>query len=161
MFSGSRTRRATALHAVCCAILLSAFALIGASVVFPFVRRGHILPATKFSSTDAYLRDAETNQSFSAALSDALKSLPSQTRILILYRDGDLTGTLDAQFVAYLAWPHEVQLILVAPHVLPPELRPDRLSSSGAAIISCRIPLPPHSPPRVIRFGDISAAFPM
>jgi hypothetical protein len=144
----------------CCAILLSAFALIGGSVVFPFVRSGHFLPATKFSSTDAYLADVRTKQPVSAALSDAFKSLPSRTRVLILYRGGDLTGTLDAQLVAYLAWPHDVQLILVAPHVLPPELQPDRLSSSGDAVIACRIPLPPHGPPRVIRLGEISGAFP-
>jgi hypothetical protein len=148
------------ISAACCAILLGACALIGASVVIPFVRGGHFLPATKFSSTDAYLAEVRTNQSFSTALLDAFKTLPSSTRILILYRRGDLTGTLDAQLVAYLAWPHEVQLILIEPHVLPPELQPDRLSSSGDAVVSCRIPLPPHSPPRVIRVGEISGAFP-
>ncbi len=161
MSLGSRTCGLRAFRAACCATLLSVFAIIGASVVFPFVRSGHLLPATKFSSTDAYLMDVRTKQPFSAALIDAFKFLPSHTRVLILYRDDDLTGTLYAQLVAYLASSHDVQLILVVPQVLPPDLQPDRLSSSGAAVIGCRIPLPPHSPPRVIRFGEISAAFPV
>ena len=116
--------------------------------------------ATKFSSTDAYVRDVSTHETFSAALIDAFQSLPPHTRVLILYPEADLTATFSAQLVAYLAWPHDVRLLPLAPPLFPSELQPDRLSSSGYAVIACRIPLPPHGLPRVIRFGDISGAFP-
>lgn len=154
------SRRAALLHVIFWTALLSAFAAIGLPVIYRSVNSGYLLPPTKFSSTDAYLTKIRPNVAFSASLIDLFGSFPRERPVLVLFRDGDFEGTLLAQLMAYLAWPHAVKLITVMPHVLPPELTPTALAASGAAVVGCHVPLPPGSPPAVSLSSSIAIAVP-
>ena len=143
-----------------CAASLAAFVVIGAPTVLRSVREGYLLPATEFSSTDAYLTKIEANRAFTGMLIGVFHSFPRDRPVLVLYREGDFEGTLIAQLMAYVAWPHDVSLLAVAPHRLPPELQRERLSASNAALVACHVSLPPGSPPGVSLSPTVTIALP-
>lgn len=160
MFPDNLRRPGATLQIAIWAAALSAFAVLGARAMFASLRDGYLLPATQYSSTDAYLTRIEANRAFSEMLVFAFGSFPRETPVLIVYRDHDFEAILLAQLMAYLSWPHEVQLIAVVPHALPPSLEPARLTASRAAVVACHVPLPPGSPPGISLAGNVWLAVP-
>lgn len=143
-----------------CAILLGAFVVIGLPVNYRATRGGYRLAATPYSSTDAYLTEIAPSRAFSETLVRLFDSFPQTSPVLIVYRDEEFKGTLLAQLMAYLAWPHPVQLLNVKPHALPPELQAQRFRSERALVVGCHVPLPPGSAHVVQLAADFAIGLP-
>jgi hypothetical protein len=125
-------------------VLLTAFFCISVPKVFNRAAKGSISPTgdTSFHTSDSFWH-IESGSTRLIAFFDLAR--PRQ-RILILDREDDPASSLLGMLIAYLAWPHPVEIVdLARTRVNRGEVRPPDLSPP-AAIVLCRVPRPPELP---------------
>lgn len=152
--------RAIVLPRAICAVFIFAFAAIGGPIVFRGAHAGYLLPPTPYSSTDAYLTKIEPNRAFSETLVKLFATFPRESPVFVLHRGEDFDGTFIAQLMAYLAWPHPVQLFDVSQHALPPEPPSSHITEGQALVVACHVPLPPTRNAEVELSSSVAIALP-
>lgn len=127
-------------------VLLIAFVAIGAPQFWHSAVEGRMLPATANSSMDSYLSVMGHDPAYSAHLTEAFKSLPANKGVVILQAEGRAGASFVAMAVAYLAWPHPVELV-------PISRTTNRLIhfdvATVGAFVSCGFRLPPQMSPAI------------
>ena len=139
---GSASECGTVLHRAVCGVFLLAFVAIGAPIVFRDARAGYPLPRTPYSSTDAYLTKVQPDRALSGTLVKLFAAYPHEAPVLVLYPGEDFEGSFVAQLMAYLAWPHPVQLLDVSTPSVSPEVQLSRTAAGKALVVGCHVPLP-------------------
>ncbi len=132
-----------------CVAAVAAFLAIGVPPIFPSLARSTIHFAGPFHSTDNFLQFATGANGGSERLVALFDSLPSTSKILIVVQNNDQQSAFLSSLVAYLAWPHPVEIVDLRKGRSPVEGEIDKI----AAVAFCRVQ-PPASWPRGMRFGD-------
>ena len=132
---------------VLCVVAIVAFLGIGAPLVLRSVSESSIHFAGPFHSTDNFLRFATGASNSSGRIIALFDSLPPSAQVMIVVQDDDQRSAFLSSLVAYLAWPHPVEIV---------DLRKGRSSSASSeigAVAFCRTE-PPPSWGGGERFGD-------
>jgi hypothetical protein len=126
-------------------ILVIVFLSISAPTIFRGLAANSLERAQSFHSTDDYLRRLTDVSDASGKILESVVALSSQKPILILMREGDGRSGFLAMTVAYLAWPHEVQITAISSATADHDLaaiNPAELS----AVVFCRVAPPSWAP---------------
>ena len=109
------------------------------------VTRKPLAPVVPFHSSDFYIYGVTHVTDGSERILRAFAALPEHRRIAIFVREYDLGSSILAMTIAYLAWPHDVQLVSCSQDNAEERLaaiRPD----SVAAVIFCQVKPPVWCP---------------
>jgi hypothetical protein len=122
-----------------CAAAIASFLALGAPAIFRSAARSSIQFAGPFHSTDGFLSFATGVNNGSERLIAFFGSLPSSNEILIVVRDDDQRSAFLGMLVAYLAWPHPVQIVDLRNGGTPVSAKPESI----AAVAFCGVQPPP------------------
>ncbi|HXX42484.1 MAG TPA: hypothetical protein VEI58_09500 [Chthoniobacterales bacterium] len=130
-------------------VLLAVFSCISAPKIFE--RGPAATPARigdeSFHSTNSFLEFATGAKQASRPLIAFFDLAPPGAKILVLAREDDPLSSLLAKVSAYLAWPHPVEIVDLAP-ARKPRINIAALDfNSAAEVVLCRVDAPPGLAP--------------
>lgn len=129
---------------------ITAFVSVSLPTIFRGVSRGTQHFVGPFHSSDSFLNYSTGVRNGSERLVTLFDALPPKKEILIIVRDDNKQSSFLGMVVAYLAWPHPVQIVDLKQMAEPLE-RAQR--NSIAAVAFCHVKGPPWWPPGK-KFGD-------
>jgi hypothetical protein len=150
-----RWRWPLVLHAAFWIMLLAGFVSISAPGALRIVMRKPQAPLLPNHSSDYYLYGVTAETDGSERMVRLFEALPEKKRVAIFVRENDVGSSALAMAMAYLAWPHDVQLVPCSQSTAAERLaaiRPD----SVAAVIFSQVKPPAWCPPG-IPFGPDSS----
>jgi hypothetical protein len=139
------------LHAALWTALCLALVCVSAPRVLRIVVRKPLAPVVPFHSSDFYIYGVTRVTDGSERMLRTFAALPEHRRVAIFVREDDLGSSILAMTMAYLAWPHDVQLVSCSQDNAEERLaaiRPDSI----AAVIFCQVK-PPVWCPTGVQFG--------
>jgi hypothetical protein len=140
-----------ATRRVLCAALLTAFLFFSVPTVIRGLGGSWAGPIQPFHSSDAYLQAVTGTPRSSQRVIDLLAGLPAEKPILIFVREKDSGSSLLGMSMAYLAWPHDVQIMGVVGADCSEQLA-KVVPGSVSALAFCDL-RPPSWIPEGIRLG--------
>ena len=149
-----RWRWPLVVHAALWTALLGVFVFVSAPGAWRIIVRKPQAPLISFHTSDFYLYSVTREPDGSARMLRLFEILPEKARVAIFVREDDLGSSVLAMAMAYLAWPHDVQLVPCSQSSAEERLaaiRPDSI----AAVIFCQVKPPAWCPPG-IAFGPDS-----
>jgi len=125
-------------------ILLAAFVCVSAPKVFELGPAAATAPIgdESFHSTNSFLEFATGAKQMSRPLIAFFELAPPEKKILVLAREDDPVSSLLAKSSGYLAWPHSVEIVDLAPDRVPPTNIAALDFNSPAEVVLCRVNRP-------------------
>ncbi len=130
---------------------MAAFLFVNAPPVLRHLGGKWAGPVQPFHSSDAYLQAVIGSGDASQKIIDLLVDLPKEKPLLIFVRERDSGSSLLGMTLAYLAWPRDVQMVII-PGTDCAEQLAAIAPGSVAALAFCDIS-PPSWVPLGIRLG--------
>lgn len=124
------------LHAALWITLLVAFVCVSGPGALRMIVRKPQAPLVPFHSSDFYLYGVTREPDESERMLHLFAALPEEGRVAIFVREDDLYSSALAMAMAYLAWPHDVQLVPCSQITAEERLAAIRPGSVAAVIFS-------------------------
>jgi len=137
-------------------ILVAAFLWVSAPKIFRSASKNSIYFVGPFHSTDSFLHFDTGETNGSERLIALFESIPASESVLIVVHSDERRSSFIGMIVAYLAWPHPVQIVDLTGGDGGKKL--GALFHLPAACVFCRV-TPPPGWQRGERFGQTMEVF--
>ena len=129
------------LHVGLWGALFAVFLFFSIPIVGPAILENKIGPIDPNHSTDSYLSGLTHVRNGTELFTQAVETLPRDKSITIFVDAENSPSEFLGMLVAYLSWPHDVQIIRVSPSTYSRELSAIN-ASSVSAVIFCNLKPP-------------------